>query len=96
MNWAFSLNGLTSGALLGGLLLAVFFKKTRPAAVIAGMILSLVGMIAVSQYSWTTEVAGQTVEHKVFWPWFTLIGTLLTLSVAWVVNLFSKPKPAKP
>ena len=96
LNWAFSLNGLTSGALLGGLLLAVFFKKTRPRAVIAGMIVSLAGMIVVSQYSWTTEVAGQTVEHKVFWPWFTLIGTSLTLTVAWIVNLFAGAKPAKP
>jgi solute:Na+ symporter, SSS family len=93
LNWAFSLNGLTSGALLGGLLLAVFGKRTRPTAVITGMLVSLAGMIALSQFSWTTEVAGEKVEHKVFWPWFTLIGTMLTLTVAWVVNLLARPKP---
>ena len=60
-----------------------------------GAALSLTSMIALSQYSWTTEIAGQKIEHKVFWPWFTLIGTLLTLSVAWVVNFFAGSKAAK-
>jgi solute:Na+ symporter, SSS family len=94
LNWAFSLNGMTSGAMLGGLLMAVFRKQMRPAAVITGMLVSLAGMIALSQFAWTTEVAGQKVEHKVFWPWFTLIGTSLTLAVAWLVNMLSVQKPA--
>jgi Na+(H+)/acetate symporter ActP len=93
LNWAFSLNGLTSGAMLGGLLMAMFWKQVRPAAVITGMLVSLGGMIALSQFSWTTEVAGQAVKNKVFWPWFTLIGTLLTLTVAWIVNLFARQNP---
>jgi Na+/proline symporter len=92
LNWAFSLNGLTSGAMLGGLLMALFWKTVRPAAVITGMIVSLAGMIALSQFSWTAEVAGQAVTNKVFWPWFTLIGTLLTLTVAWIVNLVAGQK----
>jgi Na+/proline symporter len=86
LNWAFSLNGLTSGAMLGGVLLAIFAKRTHPTAVVAAMLCSLVGMIALSQFSWTTEVNGESVTHKVFWPWFTLIGTLLTLGVAGLLH----------
>jgi Na+/proline symporter len=47
LNASFSLRGLTSGALLGGLLLAVFWKKGRSAPVIAGMIASLLVMTAI-------------------------------------------------
>jgi len=75
-------------------LMALFWKKLRPAAVIAGMLFSLAGMIALSQFSWTTEVDGVTVEHRVFWPWFTLIGTILTLAVAWIVSLLVGTRPA--
>jgi solute:Na+ symporter, SSS family len=89
LNWAFSLNGLTSGAMLGGVLLAIFAKQTRPLAVTLGMLGSLAGMIIVSQYTWTTEVAGQVVEHKIFWPWYTLIGTTLTLAIAAGVNILA-------
>jgi len=41
LNAAFSLRGLTSGALLGGLVLAVFWKNIRTTAVILGMLTSL-------------------------------------------------------
>lgn len=93
MNAAFTLRGLTSGALVGGLMLAVFWKNGRAVSVIVGMLASLLFMIGVSQFSWTTAGDGNPVEHKVFWPWFTLIGTIVTLGVAWLVNLFVAPKP---
>lgn len=96
LNWAFSLNGLTSGAMLGGLLLAIFAKRTAPVAVVIGMLGSLVAMLALSQYSWTTEVGGEKISHKVFWPWFTLIGTLLTLGGAGVVNLLAPRREPAP
>lgn len=96
LNWAFSLNGLTSGAMLGGLLLAIFAKRTAPVAVVIGMLGSLVAMLALSQYSWTTEVGGEKISHKVFWPWFTLIGTLLTLGGAGVVNLLAPRRQPAP
>ena len=92
LNAAFSLRGLTSGALLGGLMLAVFWKRGRAVSVIIGMLASLVCMIALSQYSWSIEAAGKTETHKLFWPWFTLIGTIVTLTVAWLVNLMAAPK----
>ncbi len=92
MNAAFTLRGLTSGALVGGLMLAVFWKNGRAVSVITGMMASLLFMIGVSQYSWQTVVDGKTVDHKVFWPWFTLIGTAVTLAVAGAVNLVTAPK----
>ena len=72
LNAAFALRGLTSGALLGGLLLAVFWKKGRGAPVVVGMTASLAVMISVTTF-W---------KAKIFWPWYTLIGTLATVTVA--------------
>jgi Na+/proline symporter len=76
LNAAFALRGLTSGALLGGLLLAVFWKKGRAVPVITGMTTSLVAMILISTF-W---------KEKIFWPWYTLIGTLVTLVIAFGVS----------
>ena len=44
LNAAFSLRGLTSGALLGGLILALFGRGVGPRAAVAGMLASLVVM----------------------------------------------------
>lgn len=82
LNAAFTLRGLTSGALLGGVLLAVFWKSGKAYAVIIGMLVSLGFMICVSQFSWTEIVNDSVVERRVFWPWYTLIGALITLSTA--------------
>jgi solute:Na+ symporter, SSS family len=86
LNAAFTLRGLTSGALLGGLALTVFWRRGRAVPVIAGMLASLVFMVWLSQFSWTVEVGGKPETHKVFWPWFTLIGTTIALGVAWCVE----------
>jgi Na+/proline symporter len=71
LNAAFDLRGLTSGALLGGLLLAVFWKKARPRPVILAMAASVSVMIVINRFF----------KESVFWPWYTLIGTLVTFSV---------------
>jgi SSS family solute:Na+ symporter len=96
LNAAFTLRGLTSGALLGGLLLAVFWKNGRAVPVIAGMLAALLVMIGVSQISWTVEAGGKTETHKVFWPWFTLIGVVVTLTVAWLTNPWARPRDSRP
>ena len=88
LNAAFSLRGLTAGALLGSLLIALFWRRLGARAAMAGMITSLVVMnliywppnIPVLREPWL-KVFGA----EVFWPWFTLIGTLVTLGVAWLV-----------
>ena len=71
LNAAFDLRGLTSGALLGGLLLAVFWKKARAQPVIIAMAASVSVMIVINWF----------LKGKVFWPWYTSIGTLVTVLV---------------
>jgi Na+/proline symporter len=85
LNAAFSLRGLTSGALLGGLALAVFWKRGASGPVVMGMLLSLPVMIAIS-LRWLGGV-------QIDWPWFTLIGTTVTLTAASIARALW-PKPA--
>ena len=96
LNAAFSLRGLTAGALLGSLIIALFWKRLGARATMAGMIASLVVMNFIywpanlpATKAWWTNTFGA----EVFWPWFTLIGTLVTLGAAWTVNTFW-PEPA--
>jgi SSS family transporter len=89
LNAAFALRGLTSGALLGGLLLVVFWRQGRAAPVITGMVASLAGMTAIQllpKLAWSRPFWMKWVGAEVFWPWYTLIGTLVTVGVAWAVR----------
>ena len=73
---AFSLRGLTSGALLGGVVLAVFWRKGRSSPVITGMLSAAAVMTAIEvipKWRGTTPI---------FWPWYTLIGVVICLGVA--------------
>jgi SSS family solute:Na+ symporter len=81
LNAAFSLRGLTSGALLGGLLLAVFWKRGRATPILAGMTASLLVMTAI-------QVLPKFYKGipEIFWPWYALIGTTVMLSVSWLVR----------
>jgi Na+/proline symporter len=72
LNAAFALSGLTSGAMLGGLTLALWWRKGSPVPMIAGMLVSLGAMIVIYG-KWRQEIA---------WPWYTLIGSLITVAVA--------------
>jgi SSS family transporter len=93
LNTALTLRGLTSGALLGGLLLAVFGRRVRAGPVIGGMVASVACLVAVSQHSWTETQDGSLTVQKVFWPWFTLIGTGVTVAVASLLQLRTRPQP---
>ncbi|HCV97906.1 MAG TPA: hypothetical protein DGJ56_01285, partial [Verrucomicrobiales bacterium] len=81
MNAAFSLVGLTSGALLGGIVLSIVSNRGAAWPVGAGMIASLIGMIWVH----STGV--------VHWPWYTLIGAGILFLVSVPLLLLAKPKP---
>jgi SSS family transporter len=84
-NAAFSLRGLTSGALLGGLLLAVFGRKGWSPPVVIGMLVSLTLMTLIQllpKLAWTRGVWLRVVGTEIFWPWYTLIGAALTIGVA--------------
>jgi solute:Na+ symporter, SSS family len=71
---AFSLAGLTSGAMLGGLFLVLWWKRGTSMPVVIGMFASLAGM---------TWIKLQT---TVAWPWYTMIGCAICMSVALVVR----------
>lgn len=66
-HWAFSLNGLTSGAMLGGLILALYAARQKPKGVVLGMCFSVL-MMATMQISGVNWFA---------WPWLTLLGCIL-------------------
>ncbi|MBU6400659.1 MAG: hypothetical protein KGS61_10095, partial [Verrucomicrobia bacterium] len=82
LNTAFSLRGLTSGGLLGGLLLAVWARRGRSAPVVIGMASSLAVMIVIDT-AWKDEIA---------WPWYTLIGVVVTLTVATAARSTLEPR----
>lgn len=94
LNAAFSLRGLTSGALLGGLILAVFWRRGGAVPVVSGMLSSVVVMTLIQTLPKWKVTAGwwlDTVGAEIFWPWYTLIGVTVTLSVAMVVGVLRRP-----
>lgn len=98
LNAAFSLRGLTSGALLGGLLLAMFSRKGGARPIVSGMLASLATMTAIQvlpKLSWTQALWNRVVGTEVFWPWYTLIGTVVTLAVALSVRRWSRTDAAQ-
>ncbi|MCX7718884.1 MAG: hypothetical protein N2111_10860 [Candidatus Sumerlaeaceae bacterium] len=86
-NLAFELAGLTSGALLGSVLFAIYKQRCYPGPVLAGMIASFVVMVVVVLL---TKFGG----IKINWPWFTPLGTAVTLGVAYLAAI-GVPKPDK-
>jgi SSS family transporter len=97
LNAAFSLRGLTGGALLGGLTLAIFGRKARAMPVIAGMLVSLASMTLAQilpRMAFSKDWWMRTFETEVFWPWYTLIGFVITLVSAWLAGKLSlEPLP---
>ena len=101
LNAAFTLRGLTSGALLGGLALAVFWRKGRALPVILAMLTSLLCMTLIQllpQWSYTKAFWMDNIGTDVFWPWYTLIGLLITVSTAMLLRkcLPTDGKPLAP
>ncbi len=89
LNAAFSLRGLTSGALLGGLGLAVFWRQGRATPVIGGMLVSLACMTAIQvlpRLNWSKDFWMRTVGTEIFWPWYTLIGCVICVGTAFVLR----------
>jgi Na+/proline symporter len=91
--------GLTSGALLGSLLLAVFWRGVGARAAVVGMAAALIVMNLIYWPPRLEATKGwweATFGKGVFWPWFTLIGTTVTLTVAGVVRrVFGRKPPAE-
>jgi SSS family transporter len=98
LNAAFSLRGLTSGALVGGLILALVWRNERPGPVETGMVVSLGVMTAIQVLPTlpaTKEFWMSHIGTEIFWPWYTLIGGVVTLSVAWLMRFTSRPKRSR-
>ena len=99
LNAAFSSRGLTSGALLGGVLLAVFMRRGRSLPVVVGMIAALVVMTVIEVFpKWkvTKELWFQVVGTQIIWPWYTLIGVTVMLTVTWLTRALAGDKSAGP
>ena len=93
---AFSLRGLTSGALLGALGLVIFWRKESYVPIFVGMIGSLLAMIAISRFEWVVSQAPTVQTAKVAWPWYTLIGTIICVGLAWVTrSIIPKSDPQR-
>ena len=71
---AFSLAGLTSGAMLGGLFLVLWWKRGGSVPVVTGMFASLVGM------TWIK------LNTSIAWPWYTMIGCAICLLIAFAAR----------
>ena len=86
LNLAFSLNGLTSGAMLAAVFLALWLRRGSASQIVAGMLVALAAMILMS---W---------QHKqaVAWPWHTLIGFAVAVSTTLLLRLAAPPKPIDP
>ncbi len=95
LNAAFSLRGLTSGALLGGLALALFWRKGRALPVVIGMLAALGALAAVQvlpRLRGTRDLWMKTVGTEIFWPWYTLIGAVITIATAALVRKALEPR----
>lgn len=80
LNLAFSLNGLTNGAMLGGVLLALRRPAGGAGPVIAAMLTSLACLLLI-HFGARTDFWQAHVGWSVAWPWYTLIGLAITLAV---------------
>ncbi len=89
LNLAFSLNGLTNGAMLGGILFVLIHRRARTGPVIFGMLLSLAMMSAIHfiPRSPLEEWWMESIGTRVAWPWYTLIGTAIMLVGGWLADL---------
>ncbi len=85
---AFTLRGLTSGALLGGLFLAVFWKNGSARAVIMGMLVSLAVMVWISPLMQGVLPEKWQMSVTIAFPWYTMIGCMITVGVARLLRLF--------
>ena len=49
-----------------------------------------------SRFTWIEQTPAGPVTQKIFWPWFTLIGTTVTIAVASALRVLlgDRTKPA--
>jgi SSS family transporter len=85
---AFKLRGLTSGALLGGLMMALFWKRGSAKPVITGMLSSLAIMTYISPMVQANLPASWPhLPVTLAFPWYTFFGCCITVTVAFAVSI---------
>jgi solute:Na+ symporter, SSS family len=87
---AFSFRGLTSGALLGGLLLVVWWKRGAAGPVIAGMICSFIVLTLIVRPGFPTRWPKLPVA--IDYPWYPMIGCGVTIGVALALRRWHDPR----
>lgn len=89
---ALGISSVVYGGLLGAFALGVLVERADQRSVTVGMVFGIGTVMAI----WLT------VPERVAWPWFVLIGTMVTFGVGWLLgkgrrgaspNLRSKPAP---
>lgn len=85
LGMALSVASLINGPILGVFLVGSFLKNAREIHALAGMIVSIVVMIYVLLAA-NLYVPGPVIA----WPWYALIGSLITVAVAFVTSLIFK------
>ncbi len=89
INSVLSVAGLTTGLILGLFLLGRMSKPVRSSAALAGLVAGSLTVFTVWGLSfsglsyWGLSFWGIT---KLAWPWYPLVGTLVTIGVALLVN----------
>ena len=79
---ALAVASLINGPILGVFLVGAFLKRAKEIHALAGMIVSILVMTYVLLAS-NKIVAGPVIA----WPWYALIGSSITLLVAFVTSL---------
>jgi len=96
---ALGIASFTYGGLLGGFFLGIFWKRAIQRDAILGMSVAIAIMAFIvfagpisSAYP---SLAGTLAPFgKIAWPWYVLIGTLITLAVG-ILSSFTHPEPVR-
>jgi solute:Na+ symporter, SSS family len=96
---ALSIASFTYGALLGGFFLAIFWRRSIQRDAILGM---SVGIVAMSLIVFAKQIMAAfpgmtsmlTPVSTIAYPWYVLIGTAITLTVA-ILSSLTHPMPAR-
>ena len=98
---ALSIASFTYGGLLGGFFLAIFWRRARQADAILAM---SVGIAFMSLVVFAKQISAAVPSWAGFlqplstiaWPWYVLIGTLITFATGMVASFFhsNNPQPA--
>ena len=94
------LSSFTSGGLLGGFFLGIYWRRAIQRDAILGMSIAIATMAFIvfakpiaAAYPPLASTLGPF--GNIAWPWYVLIGTTITLVVG-IISSLTHPKPARP